>query len=72
MNVYLVTSMATDKNRQGIILSVRVRFHGVYSDKILAEAIKRKYNGNITSSFLDVEGIGNEIVQSWENPGFVG
>lgn len=71
MKVYLVTSMATDKNSQGIILSVRVRFHGVYSDKILAEAIKRKYNGNITSSFLDVE-VGNEIVQSWENPGFVG
>jgi len=69
MEIFVVTSKAQEEDNVGIILSVKVRIHGVFSDRERADAIAAKYKGEVKAIYLDKENIG-DIIQYWLNPGY--
>jgi len=71
MQLYVVTGISTEEDRYGVILSVKVRVHGVYSSRTRADAMADKHNGDVRSFHLDQDG-NSQVVEGWENPGFAG
>jgi len=69
MQVFIVTSKATEQNATGIILSVKTRLYGVFTSLEHAEAIAEKYDGTVKATYLDKEQDGF-VLQTWTNPGF--
>jgi hypothetical protein len=70
MELFVVTSKAQEESNTGVIESVKIRIHGVFSDKGRADGIAEKYRGQVKSVYLDKENIG-DIIQYWVNPGYV-
>jgi len=69
MQIFVVTSKAQEESNTGIIESVKVRTHGVFSTRARADAIASKYGGQVHEDYLDKENIGS-VLQYWVNPGF--
>jgi len=69
MQIHVVTSKAQEEARDGTILSVKVRFHGAFTDESRAEWMAAKYDGSVSSFYVDKENVGT-ILQYWENPGY--
>lgn len=70
MQVFIVTSKSEEKNISGVILSVKTRCFGIYTNETMASAIATKIGGSVLSFYLDQEKTG-DVLQYWENPGYV-
>ena len=69
MELFIVTSLATEKNSVGNSLMVKCRTHAVCTTQARADALAVKYDGSVASVYADKDMAG-KIVQYWENPGF--
>lgn len=69
MELFIVTSLATDQNPIGNILMAKCRVHAVCTTEDRADALAEKYDGNVTSVYADKDMAG-KILLYWENPGF--
>jgi hypothetical protein len=70
MELFIVTSLAVEKDSDGKILMVKCRCHAVCTTEDRATALAEKYDGSVTSVYADRDEMG-KILQYWENPGFV-
>lgn len=69
MEVFVVTSKAQEEDNVGIILSVKVRIHGVFTERARADSMAAKYDGAVKAIYIDKENAG-DIIQYWLNPGY--
>lgn len=68
MTVYVVTSLAQEKDKYGVIQRVDVRCHGVFTGSDRADQIATKVNGSVTTITVDEEWPTG--LQHWLNPGY--
>lgn len=69
MQIYVVTSEAKDESTAGVILEVKVRIWGVFTELTRANDVATKYEGTVQAVYLDKEESG-AIIQNWINPGY--
>ena len=72
MVVHIVTSKAQETDTDGTILSVKVRFYGVFTSETRAQEIADKYGGDYVSVDTDIEKVPQDeyVLQRWVNPGY--
>jgi hypothetical protein len=68
MDIWIVTSAATEEDKYGKILSVQARCFGVFTTLEEADGVAARHHGHVTPMVTDQD----EMVrlERWVNPGF--